>query len=128
MEKIKDMKNIKNRIVLKVFLLVVLVCSVICVFYGPDKVNAAVKAKVILEFSDGSQETWKTGDAKINCGERQLKYVYFGNYPQSEVTEKKLIKTLKKATYNENKFTKINGVKYKRICYDDAYFDQGDYG
>ena len=46
----------------------VLAVSVLCLlagmFVSPMKAEAATKAKVVLEFSDGTKKTWRTGDKK----------------------------------------------------------------
>ncbi|MCQ2495262.1 MAG: hypothetical protein MJ131_01575 [Lachnospiraceae bacterium] len=47
--------------------------------------HAAGKAKLELEFTDGSRSIWKTEDEKLELGKKKLAYVYFGNYPQTEI-------------------------------------------
>ncbi len=58
-------------------------------------------------------------------------YVYFGSYPQTEVTGDKLTKTILEANYDENGDAWIEGIKYRRISRSDAnyngYFGSSDY-
>lgn len=42
-------------------------------------------------------------------------YIYFGSYPQSEVTDEALLETLKSAGFDENGDTEIEGVKYHKL-------------
>ena len=86
------------------------------------KSSAASKAKVTLEFTDGTKKTWKTGNKKIKLGKKKLAYVYFGSYPQTEVTGKKLTKAITGAKYDKNGVATVNGVKYKRISSADATY------
>ncbi len=122
----------KTRNCRKIFM--VLTASVLCLlaglFISPMKAEAATKAKVVLEFTDGTKKTWKTGDSKIKLGKKTLAYVYFGEYPQTEVTGKKLTKAIKNADYDENGIAKVKGVKYKRINREDAtnVFDSSERG
>lgn len=83
-------------------------------------VNAeAATAKVVLEMHDGSKKTWKSGKNKINLQGKTITYVYFGRYPQTELTGKKLTNTIKYASYNKNGVAKIEGKRYKRtVNYD----------
>ena len=49
-------------------------------------------------------------------------YLYFGSYPQSEVTGAALTEEIKNAEYDEKGDTVIDGQKYRRVCKDDAYY------
>ncbi len=90
-------------------------CLLAGLFVSPVKTEAATKATVVLEFTDGTKVTWKTGDKKIELGKKKLAYVYFGEYPQTEVTGKQLTKAIKNAKYDKNGIAKVKGVKYKRL-------------
>lgn len=107
-------------------LFMVLAATVLCImaglFVSPMKVEAATKAKVVLEFTDGTKKTWKTGDSRFELGKKKLAYVYFGEYPQTEVTGKKLTKAIKNAKYDKNGIATVKGVKYKRIKREDATY------
>lgn len=48
----------------------------------------------------------------------EYSYVYFGSYPQSEVTGKDLTSSIINAKYDGNGEAIINGVKYKRLSKD----------
>lgn len=102
-------KVIKELVAVAFFLLA-------CLCVNTIKVQAATKAKVVLEFTDGTKESWETGDEKIELGERELAYVYFGNYPQKEVTGKKLTKAITSAEYNKNGVATVKGVKYRKLA------------
>ena len=43
-------------------------------------------------------------------------YVYFGSYPQTEITGEALTKSIKEADYDSNGDAWIDGIKYRRIC------------
>lgn len=97
------------------FLFAAFLCLTAGIFLNPVKVEAAAKAKVVLEFTNGTKKTWKTGDDAMNIGKKQLAYIYFGEYPQTEIKGKKLTKAIKNAKYNSNGIATVKGVKYKRI-------------
>lgn len=101
-------------------LVVTALCLMACLCVNTVKAQAATKAKVVLEFTDGTKKTWKTGDKKIKLGKKKLAYVYFGEYPQTEVTGKALTKAITGAKYNKNGVATVKGVKYKRISKDDT--------
>lgn len=103
-------------------------CLLTGLFVSPTKAEAATKAKIVLEFTDGTKETWKTGDNPISLGKKKLAYVYFGEYPQTEVTGKKLTKAIKNAKYDKNGIATVKGVKYKRISKSDATYDNTSNG
>ena len=50
-------------------------------------------------------------------------YVYFGSYPQTEVTGAALTPAITGASYDENKDAWVNGVKYRRISKSDMNYD-----
>lgn len=62
-----------------------------------------------------------------NTGAGRWDYVYFGRYPQTEVTGDELTSAIKNAIYNENGDAIVDGIKYrketrgynadKRVCY-----------
>lgn len=80
-------------------------------------------AKVVLEFTDGTKETWQTGDAKISRGKRKLAYVYFGEYPQKELKGKKLTNSVRYAVYNrKNGIATMQGAHYKILTKDKTTF------
>ena len=58
-------------------------------------------------------------------------YVYFGSYPQTEVTESALTEEITGVSYDSNGDAWVNGVKYRRISKDDTnysgYFGSSDY-
>lgn len=102
-----------------------MLCIIGVVFISPVKVQAAAKkAKVVLEFTDGTQKTWKTGDAKIKLSKKKLAYVYFGEYPQTEVTGDDLTDAIINAKYNKNGVATVKGVKYKRITQEDVTYSE----
>ncbi len=50
-------------------------------------------------------------------------YVYFGSYPQTEVTGDALTSDIIGAAYDENGDAWVNGRKYRRISKNDAKYD-----
>lgn len=52
----------------------------------------------------------------------EFSYVYFGNYPQSEVTGQALIEEITDATYNENGDAVVNHEKYCRMKADEETY------
>ncbi len=54
-------------------------------------------------------------------------YVYFGSYPQSEVTGAALTKAITGAAYDANGDAWVDGVKYRRISKNDTNYD-GHFG
>lgn len=58
-------------------------------------------------------------------------YVYFGSYPQAEVTGDALTAAITEAPYDVNGDAWVNGTKYRRISKDDTtydgYFGDSDY-
>ena len=50
-------------------------------------------------------------------------YVYFGSYPQTEVTGDLLIREIIEADYDANGDAWINGIKYRRISISDTRYD-----
>lgn len=107
-------------------LVVAALCLMACLCVNTVKAQAATKAKVVLEFTDGTKKTWKTGDKKIKLGKKKLAYVYFGEYPQTEVTGKALTKAITGAKYNKNGVATVKGVRYKRISMNDATYVHTD--
>ncbi len=59
------------------------------------------------------------------------KYVYFGSYPQTEVTKSALATEIAGAAYDANHDAWVNGKKYRRVQRSDAnydaYFGDGEY-
>lgn len=51
-------------------------------------------------------------------------YIYFGSYPQTEVTGEALTSEIIKASYDENGDAWVNDVKYRRISKSDTNNDQ----
>lgn len=88
---------------------------------GSIKISAAEnkaeakKARIELEFTDGTKMTWQKGDAKLDISDKELAYVYFGEYPQTEIQGKKLKKSIINAKYDSNGVATVKGIKYKRI-------------
>ncbi|MCQ2495821.1 MAG: DUF6273 domain-containing protein [Lachnospiraceae bacterium] len=117
-EVMRSTKLVKSLIVIAA----VIICLGLGLLINSVKVEAASKAKVTLEFTDGTKTTWKTGDEKIILGKKKLAYVYFGSYPQTEVTGKKLTKAITGAKYDKNGVATVKGVKYKRISSADATY------
>lgn len=103
-------------------LMALALCIIGGLFMGPVKAEAATKAKVVLEFTDGTKKTWNTGDEPISISKKELAYVYFGEYPQTEITGKKLTKAIKNAKYDKNGIATVKGVKYKRLKREEATF------
>lgn len=114
------MKRIINFRKVLFLLALALICILNVNFKKPENVNAEERARVVLEFSDGTQKTWRTDNAKIKLGDKTLSYVYFGSFPQTEVTGKKLTKAIKNAKYNKKGVATVDGVKYKRISKEDV--------
>ncbi len=58
-------------------------------------------------------------------------YVYFGSYPQTEVTGDSLIPDIEEASYDENGDAWVDGIKYRRISKSgtnyDGYFGDAQY-
>ena len=96
------------------------VCLIAGLLTAPVRTEAATKAKVVLEFTDGTQETWQTGDDRIALNGRTLAYIYFGSYPQTEVA--KVTKKIKNASYDENGIAKVSSKKYRRLSTADATY------
>lgn len=65
----------------------------------------------------------RDGDADIT----EWSYIYFGSYPQTEVTGIALTLAITGATYDRNGDAWVNGQKYRRISKSDTNFD-GDFG
>ena len=51
-------------------------------------------------------------------------YVYFGHYPQTEVTGAELTSEITEASYNSNGDAWVNGTKYRRISKSDTNHDR----
>ncbi len=58
-------------------------------------------------------------------------YVYFGNYPQTEITDNVLTQAITEASYDENGDAWVDDVKYRRISKSDTnndeYFGDAEY-
>lgn len=48
-------------------------------------------------------------------------YVYFGSYPQSEVSKEELTNEIIEANYNESEDAWVNGTKYRRVQVTEGY-------
>ena len=57
----------------------------------------------------------KDTDSTGNTDTTTWSYVYFGSYPQSEVTGDALTEEITGADYDANGDAKVNGTKYRRI-------------
>lgn len=56
------------------------------------------------------------------AGTMKYSYVYFGNYPQSEVTGTELTDAIKNAEYNVDDEAVVDGVKYRRMKKENATY------
>lgn len=79
-----------------------------------QKEKKVSSGSITLEFSDGSTVSWSSGGKAVSTNGKKLKYVYFGSYPQSEVTGSKLTSAIKKAKYNSKGIATVKGVTYYR--------------
>lgn len=106
--------------------LAVIFLTAFCIIAGfavsPEKAEAAAKLKLTFEFTDGSKKSWKSGDKKLDLGTKELAYVYYGSYPQTELTGAELTSKITAAKYDKNGIASVNGVKYKRIAKADTRF------
>lgn len=119
MEKKHTITFLKPAMLLAMFAL----CFIACIAIRPSAANAASKkVKITLEFTDGTKKIWKTGNKKISLGKKKLAYVYFGSYPQTEVTGDALTSKITDAKYNKDGVATVDGVKYKRISKEDATY------
>ena len=57
-----------------------------------------------------------------NTDSTKWSYVYFGRYPQSEVTGDDLDESIINANYNKNGDAVVNGVKYRRVDRNEHYY------
>lgn len=96
------------------------VCFVSGMIISPISIEAAKKSAIVLEMKNGSQKTWKKGQDKLKIKAKNLKYIYFGNYPQTEIAGCNLTGSIVTAAYNSNGIASVKGVKYKRISKKDA--------
>lgn len=86
-----------------------------------QKPNVLKSGTMGFEFSDGTIVEWTPGDDPIDIGDKELVYVYFGNYPQTQISGKKLTKAIINAKYNANDIATVKGVKYKRLSNGTTY-------
>lgn len=81
--------------------------------------------------SDPVHSCTKDYDSTGNSDITNWGYVYFGSYPQTEVTGAALSKAIVNASYNENGDAWVNGVKYRRLRKSDTnyneYFGEKEY-
>ena len=74
-----------------------------------------------------TKDTDETGNTDVT----DWSYVYFGSYPQSEVTGNALTAAITGASYDENGDAWVNGTKYRRISKGDTnntdYFGNSTY-
>ena len=90
------------------------------------KSSLQISDGVILEFEDGSRTTWKSGDKAIDTKGKKLAYIYFGNYPQTQVKGGNLTDDIKNAYYGTKMWATVNGEKYaiaeKSLMYYEGYY------
>lgn len=67
-----------------------------------------------VELSDGTIKSVRINAAAITLDNKDVKYVYLGNYPQAEVEGSELTSAIKNANYVNN-YATVNGVTYKRV-------------
>lgn len=77
---------------------------------------------LIIEFDDGNQSAWAEGMKPINVKKKEVKFIYFGNYMQNEVTGTDLTSDIINADYDSLQVATVNGVTYKQMSKDDAAF------
>lgn len=85
-----------------------------------EEIPEGVIISLEIEFSDGSRESWTTGDEKINAGGRTVSYIYLGKYPQSEV-KGELRNIILNMEYDENSICTYDGKEYFRLKIEDIY-------
>ncbi|MCM1160537.1 MAG: DUF6273 domain-containing protein [Roseburia sp.] len=73
----------------------------------------------------------KDSDTSGETDETEWSYVYFGSYPQSEVTGSAITSAIRGAAYDSNGDAWVNGTKYRRISVADTnyagYFGNNTY-
>lgn len=69
-----------------------------------------------------------TGDDSGDTDTTDWSYVYFGSYPQTEVTGDDLTEAIIEAPYDSNGDAWVDGTKYRRISEDDTNYIGCDFG
>lgn len=103
---------IKNRKVKSIISLILSICMII----GMMPVRGT---KIVRAFETTLQNPRIVVDSNMKSGQKVTwDCVWFGSYPQTEVT--KLTSNITGATYDSNGEAVVDGVKYKRICKNDS--------
>ena len=81
------------------------------------------ETQVEEEVTEDTEEIWNTAGTKQpgnpvyneNTDSTKWSYVYFGRYPQNDVTGDDLDERIINANYNKNGDAVVDGVKYRRV-------------
>lgn len=117
----------KNGLKIVEVMVLSIVCFIVGLFICPVKAEAASGLQLTFEFADGTKKTWESSDDKLDFELRELAYIYFGSYPQTEVTGKELTTKITGAKYDKSGVATVNGVKYRRISKSDATYVSTSY-
>ncbi len=93
------------------------------VWAAENKGNVTTESKDRTEGTENMQQSLKLAETKMpenpvyneKTEATKWSYVYFGRYPQSEVTGDELTAGIINANYNKNGDAVVNGVKYRRL-------------
>ncbi len=93
--------------------------------------NSGIATIVTTMTSVIDQSVQKTAETKVKVfakpqynseiNKMEWEYVYFGSYPQSEVSMEELTNEMKEADYDQSGDAWINGTKYRRVLGADGY-------
>lgn len=93
------------------------------------------ETQVEEEVTEDTEEIWNAAGTKQpgnpvyneNTDSTKWSYVYFGRYPQNDVTGDDLDERIINANYNKNGDAVVDGVKYRRVeSWDDGAYDDGE--
>ncbi len=93
------------------------------------------ETQVEEEVTEDTEEIWNAAGTKQpgnpvyneDADSTKWSYVYFGRYPQNDVTGDDLDERIINANYNKNGDAVVDGVKYRRVeSWDDGAYDDGE--
>ncbi len=112
--------------------LLILICTItlLCIFCScshEDEKNDIIDDTITLEYIDGTKLSRGIGDKFSKAEIRDLKYIYFGKYPQTEITGNNLTDEIRFAEYDDGGIARVGDKIYKRLS-KASVTNEGGYG
>lgn len=93
------------------------------IFVDHNAIVPALHIDITSELWDTANPVPQSTVENAETDRTEWNYVYFGSYPQTEITGEALIPAIIEASYDENGDAWVDGVRYRRIGTSDLNYD-----